>query len=84
MKLWGSLDDSNILISKWMRKRSCWEKDLWTEDIKSHHRGNQSTAHFQSPVVSVGHEFEQIPGDSEGQRWAAVYGIAKSPTQLSD
>ena len=49
------------------------KKDLWTEELKSHHRGNQATAHFQSPVVSVGHELEQIPGDSEEQRQAAVW-----------
>ena len=33
-----------------------------------------------------GHEFEQTPGDSGGQgAWhAAVHGVAKSQTQLSD
>ena len=33
-----------------------------------------------------GHEFEQTPGDSEGQGnlHAAIHGIAKSWTQLSD
>ena len=33
-----------------------------------------------------GHEFEQIPGNSEGQESlvAAVYGVAKRQTQLSD
>ena len=33
-----------------------------------------------------GHEFEQAPGDSENREvWrAAVYGVAKSRTQLGD
>ena len=33
-----------------------------------------------------GHEFEQAPGDSEGQGslCAAVHGVAKSQTRLSD
>ena len=33
-----------------------------------------------------GHEFEQAPGESEGQGsgHAAVHGVAKSQTQLSD
>ena len=33
-----------------------------------------------------GHEFDQIPGDAEGQgNWhAAVHGIRRSQTQLSD
>ena len=33
-----------------------------------------------------GHEFEQTPGDNEGQGSlaAAVHGVAKSRTQLSD
>ena len=33
-----------------------------------------------------GHEFEQVPGDGEGQGgWrAAVHGVAKSRTRLSD
>ena len=33
-----------------------------------------------------GHEFEQTPGDGEGQQaWcAAALGVAKSQTQLSD
>ena len=33
-----------------------------------------------------GHEFEQMTGDSEGQGswWAAVHGVTKSQTQLSD
>ena len=30
-----------------------------------------------------GHEFEQTPGDREGQR-AAVNGVTKSQTQLGD
>ena len=32
-----------------------------------------------------GHEFEQIPGDNEGETWrAAVHGVANSWTQLND
>ena len=32
-----------------------------------------------------GHEFEQTPGESEGEAWySAVHGVAKSRTQLSD
>ena len=33
-----------------------------------------------------GHEFERTPGDSEGQggQCAAVHGVAKSQTQVSD
>ena len=32
-----------------------------------------------------GHEFEQAPGDDEGQRsLAAVHGMAKSQTRLSN
>ena len=46
-----------------------------TEDemVGRHHRLN-------------GHEFEQAPGDSENREvWrAAVYGVAKSQTRLSD
>ena len=32
------------------------------------------------------HEFEQVPGDSEGQGtwWATVLGVAKRRTRLSD
>ena len=33
-----------------------------------------------------GHEFEQTPGDSEGQGrlWSAVHGVTKSQTRLKD
>ena len=33
-----------------------------------------------------GHEFEQAPGDGDGQEawYAAVHGLAKNRTQLSD
>ena len=31
-----------------------------------------------------GHESEQTSGDSEGHRCAALHGVAKSRTQLSD
>ena len=43
------------------------------EMVERHHRIN-------------GHESEQTPGDGEGQvAWhAAVHGVAKSQTQLSD
>ena len=51
------------------------EEKATTEDqtVEWHHQLN-------------GHEFEQAPGDDEGQEaWrAAVYGNTKSQTQLSD
>ena len=52
------------------RRRKGWQED---EMVGWHHQLNE-------------HEFEQIPGDGEGQEnlGAAVHGVAKSWTWLSD
>ena len=41
-------------------------------------------SHKGSLVCFPGHEFEQTPGDGEGQGSLVCHGMAKSRTQLSD
>ena len=66
-----------------------WRADHWKrcgERWKAKEKGMAEEEIVEQHHWLIGHEFEQTLGDSEGQgAWrAAVHGVAKSWTQLSD
>ena len=69
-----------------MRKANSLDKTLMLGKIESMRRRGRQDEMVGWHHRLNGHEFEQTTGDSEGQgRWcAAVHGVTKSQTQLSD
>ena len=70
-----------------MQRADSLEKALMLGKTECRKRRGQQMMRWLDGIADSGHEFEQAPGDSEGQgreAWhAAVHGVAKSWTQLS-
>ena len=72
----------------WPRNAKSWliEKDPNAgKDCRQEEKGTTEDEMVGWYYRLNGHEFEQTPGDSEGEAWrAAVHGVTKSQTRLSD
>ena len=76
---------SSKTLAAWCKEPTYWKR-LWCwERLKAGEWDDRGQDGWMSSLTH-GHEFEQVPGDGEGQEtWsAAVHGVAESRTGLSD
>ena len=77
--------NSNILVT-WSEEPTHWKRSWYWERLRA--RGEEGNRGWDGWMVSLtnAHEFEQIPGvvKNRGAWGAAVHGVSKSRTWLSD